>query len=197
MPYPPGLRRTVIAQESADFSHFLDVLGRPRKNKCRRGLENDYYLIDIKQYIFDLRVRYPHRYLGTFCLGGSSPSTPLFDLFPPESRRQNPPRNLDQVNQPVASTDPDIRPMIFTAPMRAHSPYRPKTLGAFELALWKLQMCINLQGWLRRFPLRYIHHISQPHISMPLDDELLWLTRPSRPHQDHPIGKDILQSAGP
>jgi hypothetical protein len=33
VPYPPGFDRTVIAQETADFSHFRDVLGRPRENK--------------------------------------------------------------------------------------------------------------------------------------------------------------------
>src|SRR3546814_15310646 len=33
VPYPPGFDRTVIAQKSAEISRFLDVLGRPRKNK--------------------------------------------------------------------------------------------------------------------------------------------------------------------
>src|SRR3546814_4408947 len=35
VPYPPGFDRTVIAQKSAEISRFLDVLGRPRKNKWR------------------------------------------------------------------------------------------------------------------------------------------------------------------
>ena len=33
VPYSPEFPRTLIAQNMAEISRFLDVLGRPRKNK--------------------------------------------------------------------------------------------------------------------------------------------------------------------
>src|SRR3546814_5162139 len=67
VPYPPGFDRTVIAQKSAEISRFLDVLGRPRKNKWCPEEDSNLHDLRSEEHTSELQSLMRISY-AVFCL---------------------------------------------------------------------------------------------------------------------------------